>query len=72
MEIDTASAKREQKKQNDQASARPPDNDSIVSKQIHVSLVPQVKTIYLPMASFFNNFFNKNSSRAKKSFRFRY
>ena len=32
MEIDVASAKREQKKQNGQTSARPPGNDSIVSE----------------------------------------
>ena len=57
MEIDAASAQREQKKQNDQASARPPGNDSIVSKQFHVSLVSQVKTIHQPMASFLTRFF---------------
>ena len=57
MEIDAASAQREKKKQNDQASARPPGNDSIVSKQFHVSLVPQSKTIQQPMASFLITFF---------------
>lgn len=57
MEIDAASAKREQKKQNDQTSARPPGNNSIVSKQLHVSLVPQSKTIHQPMASFLITFF---------------
>lgn len=57
MEIDAASAQREQNKQNGQASARPPGNDSIVSKQFHASLFSQSKIIHKPMASFFNKIF---------------